>query len=653
MAPYVIDLLAAALVLTVFYSRYTIVLGVVIATVMVIPATLVTPHLHSSYATVNHVVVAATALRLFAMARRGLLPRDRFRATPLHLALGLLFVTWVLAGIVFAPSSAVASTGEVKITNLGFAIAAFVVTLALLREIDDPWLVARLLTGSLALTAVIATIEHLSHHAYGHWLFSTASQPGTTNAAQVLETRAGHYRVRSSAEFALAYAWVAVMLLPIATYVALRLRRVVRIGLPILALTLLAIYWTYARSAAAAIPAGFVLLALGVRDRRTMFVGGAAALAAVILFAVDPTIHHHLSLTTAQGSVGVRVQRLPPILEAVTHHPYLGLGLGGLQSISVTTTDNFFLSAYGETGVVGAVVMVAFCVTAVAQAARGVMMADRMRRSVIAASLIGFVAFLVSGVFDDALLLTQPVELAMLLVALATATAEPVLGFGLLPKWAPMRVVFLTVSGGALGALAYLLAPVVVSQQSTFTTISPLGIAQAGGAGVGPSLINTVCDLAHSTATSLPGTHIDCRDDHGAPGVGTLRVESPSSAETLRAYAAMKSDADRVSYLSDFATIPTSPPIADRATGWKTAPVSGAVGGFALALIAPLPFRRRRHGDVEHPARRPQPPAGRTDRGLSPTADPTPPDVVTPPAPVAVPSPPSPVRRPVIPALDP
>ena len=652
MAPYVIDLLAVGLVLAIFYSRYTVVLGVLIGTVMVIPATLVTPHLHTSFATVNHVIVTAAALRLVAMIRRGLMGRDRFRATPVHLALALLVVTWAFAGIAFAPASAVASTGETKIANLGFAIAFFIVVLALLREIDDPWLVLWMLTGMLAATAVIAATEHFSHHAFGHWLLGAAGAPGTTNAAQVLEARAGHYRVRASAEFALAYAWVAVMLLPVATLIALRGRRGIRVGLPILMLTLFAIYWTYARSAAGAIPVVFILLALGVRDRRTLFVGGAAALGAVILFAANPTIHHHLSLTTAQGSVGVRVQRLPPILEAVTHHPYFGLGLGGLQSISVTTTDNFFLSAYGETGVVGAVVMVAFCTTAVVQAARGLTVADRMRRSVIAASVIGFVAFLASGVFYDALLLTQPVELAMLLLALATATAEPVLGFAVLPKWSTMRVVFLTAAGALAGLAAYLLAPVVVSQQSTFTTISPLGAAQSGGYGVGPSLINTVCELARSTAASLPDTHIVCRDNHGAPGVGTLRVESPSATRTLQAYAAMKRATSQVSYLSDFTTAPTSPPIADRATAWKTAPASGAVAGFALAFIAPLPIRRRRggvqRGDTRPPP--PGPPGSRTTRFVPAAEQPrvTVPDL--PPDEAAVMPP---VRRPVIPALDP
>jgi hypothetical protein len=589
-----VDLLTALLALTVLYARPVTVLGVLLGTTLLIPATLVTPHLHTSYATVNHVLIAAAALRVLAMARRGDLSRARFRVTPFHLALVLLVATWGVAGVVFAPTTEVPGTAMQRLVALIFVVAFFVVALALLREIDDPMLIMRTLTGFLAVTAVIAVVEHFTRASFGHWLFQQAGHPGPTTAAHVLETRAGHVRVRASGEFALAYAWVAVMLLPVAILVALRMRRAIRIGVPIVALVLLAIYWTYSRSAAAAVPAVFILVALAVRDRRTLFAGGATALGALLLFAADPTVRHHLSLTTDQGSVGIRFQRLPPILEAVSHHPFLGLGLGGLQSIGFVTTDNFYLAAYSETGVVGAAMLVVVCVTALAQAVRGITVTDRVRRAAISTSLIGFVAFLASGLFDDALLLSQPAQLAVLLVAIATATAEPELGFVALPKLSLPRTVFLTAAGALIGLAAYLAAPVVVSQERVFTTVSDLGTVAPEPTASGPALIGTVCDLAKVVGPSLPDTHIDCRDNFTAPGVGTLRVESRSSGETLQAYTTLKSVAARTYYLSALKTFPAGPPIAARATAWDTAPVSGAVLGLALALIAPLPLRRRR-----------------------------------------------------------
>jgi hypothetical protein len=620
---FLVDLVAVALALTVLYARPVTVLTTLIGTVMLIPATLVTPHLHTSYATVDHLVIGATALRLAAMARTGAMRRDNFRATPLHLALALFGVTVAVVGIVFAPATEVTATAEIRMVDLLFAIAFFIVTLALLREIDDPWLTMRLLTGALAISAVIAVIEHFTRDAYGHWIFSFAGHPGDTDAAHILETRAGHVRVRSSGEFALAYSWVAVMLLPIATLVALRIRRFLRIGVPVVAIVVLAIYWTYSRSAAAAVPAAFLLLAMAIRDRRTLAIGGATALGAFVLFAADPTVRHHLSLATDPGSAGIRFQRLPPILEAVSHHPYLGLGFGGLQSIGVSTTDNFYLSTYGETGVIGAAVLVALCLTALAQTARGITVSDRMRRAVIAASVIGFIAFLASGAFDDALLLGQPFQVALLLLAIATATAEPELGFTLLPKWSTPRVIFLTAAGVVAGLVAFMVAPVVVSQERSFSTVSALGNVLDGNGAVGPALIGTICDIAKSVESENPGTHISCRDDFTAPGVGTLRVESSTESQTLAAFADITADAYRVYYLSGYLTYPKSPPVSSRATPWKTAPISGGVVGFALAFIAPLPLRRRKPTtpapvDDEPPSPPPPPPPSKPRRPIRP-----------------------------------
>jgi hypothetical protein len=378
------------------------------------------------------------------------------------------------------------------------------------------------------------------------------------------------------------------------------------------------------------VPAIFILLALAVRDRRTLTVGGLAALGALVLYVADPTVHHHLALSTDSGSVGIRFQRLPPILQAVSHHPYLGLGLGGLSSIGVTTTDNFYLSAYGETGVVGAAILIAVCLTALVQGARGLLVTDRMRRAVIAASVLGFIAFLASGAFDDALLLGQPATLAMLLLAVATATAEPELGFAMLPRWSTPRAVFLTAMGALVGLFAFLVAPVIDSQERTFSTVNQAAVALNGGGGFGPALIGTVCDVAKAITPDLPDTTIDCRDNYTAPGIGTLRVESPSSGQTLAAYTMLTQRLQQTAYLGDFATFPIGPPVSARATAWDTAPVSGAVLGFALAFIAPLPIRRRR-------------PTGTTR---------IPPDV-EPPLAVVPPAPPRSLRRPPVAAEPP
>jgi hypothetical protein len=225
-------------------------------------------------------------------------------------------------------------------------------------------------------------------------------------------------------------------------------------------------------------------------------------------------------------------------------------------------------------------------------------------------------------------------------------------------------MVFLTATGAALGLVAYLVAPVVVSQERTFTTISTLGAVNSGGIGVGPSLITTICDLADNIQASRPATHVSCRDNYTGPGLGTLRVSSPSSAQTLDYYAALKTAADKVYYLAEFQALPAGPPISSRATAWKTAPASGAVLGFALAFIAPLPLRRRHRLPpppeqvrvADDPPPPPPPPLS------PPKSEPEPPPLVPPPLrpvrpirPVRPPTSTSPLRRPrpTIPALDP
>lgn len=594
MGPLVIDLLTGIFVLVVLYARPTVVLGVLVASLLLVPATLVTPHLHTSYATVNHVLIAAAGIRIALMARQG--RRAIVHATPVHLALGLLLITWTADGVVFAPASGIPSTALIRLVNLAFVAGFFVVALALLRLIDRPRFVVRALATTFGIAAAIAVIEHFTHQAFGQRLFDFAGERNSTTASNVLESRAGHLRVRSSGEFALAFAWVSVMLVPLLTVYVIRMRRWRSVGLPLLAITILSLYWTYTRSAVAAIPLLLVLLALAIRERRTALLASITVIVGVGLFLADPTLRHHLSLTTDTGSVGVRFQRLPPILDAVAQHAYLGLGIGGLQNIGVPTTDNFYLYAYGDTGAVGAAILVAFCLTALVQSGRGLRLDNRNNRALVVACLIGFVAFLLSGVVDDALLLAQPAELAILLVAVATATAETELGFAQLPRWSTRRVAFLSASGALLGLAALLATPVRYAQERTFSTVSAYRNAgQYDAVTSGTFLITTVCDVAKAIEPSLPDADISCLDNFGPAGVGTLRIETPSRSSTLAAYRQLASTLHNSAYyLEFFDTQSSGGTMRAVPSGLRTAPASGAALGAAIGFIVPWPLRRRR-----------------------------------------------------------
>ena len=469
----IIDGGTALAVFVCLYSRPTAILGLLIASTMLVPSTLVAPHMLTSFATVNHILIGAAAVRLAVMAKQGGNSR-LFTATPLHLALALLVVAWVADGLAFAPPSGIPTLALQRLINLAFVAGFFVVVLALCRLIDNPRFVVRTILVTFTISAVAALLEHLSKQSIGQHVFTLAGEAGSTTASHVLETRVGHVRVRSSAEFALAYAWLAVMLLPLVTASVLRMRRWLIGGVPLMLLTFAAIYWTYARSAAAAVPVVFVLLAVLLLQRKAILLAASGILVSAGLFYFDATLRQHLSLHTDVGSVGVRFQRLPPILDAVSHHAYLGLGIGGLQTIGVPTTDNFYLYAYGDTGAVGAAILLVVCLTALMQVGRGLLLADMYRRTVVAACFVGFIAFLVSGLLDDALLLSQPAELAMLLLALATATAGTGAGHRtdaevVLPPDRLLR----SDRGAGRSRCADTVAPQTVSQQRMFSTVSP------------------------------------------------------------------------------------------------------------------------------------------------------------------------------------
>jgi hypothetical protein len=583
----------ALAVLIVLYSSPTVVFGLLVASTMLIPATLVAPHMLTSYATVNHILIGAAAVRLATMAKQGGWSR-LFRATPLHLALALLVVTWTADGLAFAPPGGIPTVALQRLIDLAFVAGFYIVMLALLRWIDDPRYAVKTLLVTFGISAVIAVLEHLTRKSFGEHLFNLAGEAGSTTASHVLETRAGHLRVRSSGEFALAYAWVAVMVLPFITVYLLRARRLLTMSIPLMLLTLAAIYWTYARTAAAAVPVVFIVLAILLMERRAVMLAASTVVVAFGLYFFDSSIRHHLSLHTDQGSVGVRFQRLPPILDAVSHHAYLGLGIGGLQSIGVPVTDNFYLYAYGDTGAVGAAILLVVCVTALVQACRGMRLVDSTRRAVVVGCVVGFVIFLASGVVDDALLLSQPAQLAMLMLALATATAEPELGTALMPKWSFRRIVFCSAVGAAIGLTALLVAPVAVSQERQFDTVTPeRNTGQYDAVTSGRLLIASVCQIADDLQDSLD-VHLSCLDDYGAAGVGTMRISSSSSAKTLAAYADLTTTLRQASYLDDFTTLATGPPIKSESTLWRTAPASGGAIGAAIGFIAPLPYRRRR-----------------------------------------------------------
>jgi hypothetical protein len=164
-----------------------------------------------------------------------------------------------------------------------------------------------------------------------------------------------------------------------------------------------------------------------------------------------------------------------------------------------------------------------------------------------------------------------------------------------MPKWSFRRIVFFGAMGSLAGVAAMQIAPVTVSQQRLFSTVSPLRtVGQYDPVTSGRLLIATACDVASNIEPSLPDVRISCLDNYGAAGVGTMRISSPSAEQTLHAYTQLTATLRQMSYLTYFDTQAKAPPISDRASIWRTAPASGAALGVAVGFVAPLPLRRRR-----------------------------------------------------------
>ena len=184
-------------VLVALYARPTAVLGLLIGSMMLIPSTLVAPHMLTSYATVNHILIGAAGVRLATMAKQGGWNR-LFTATPVHLAIALLIVTWAANGLAFAPPGGIPTVALQRVIDLGFVGVFFIVTLALCRWIDDPRFVMRALLVTFGVSAGIAVLEHFSNQAYGEHLFNLAGEAGSTTASTTPRTAAIAAQVKAA-----------------------------------------------------------------------------------------------------------------------------------------------------------------------------------------------------------------------------------------------------------------------------------------------------------------------------------------------------------------------------------------------------------------------------------------------------------------------
>lgn len=594
MPSWLIDLATIGVVIGVVMVRPVVLLfGLVVLTVLV-PPSLAIPHTHTAYLTFQHVLMLAATVRVISMRLRRDGDRALWRLTPAHVALALVILISFFVGVVFVVDTGTVGLAGFRLADEFDQLLFFTVTLILLRQIGSARAGLQALAAAVVFSSVIAVAEHATGGSFGHWLFSRVPDQQHTDAAQPLQPRAGQLRVRAGTEFALQWGWIVTVALPALVVVGLQLRaRVQRLAFAgLLVLVGLALYWSYTRSALAAVAVALVLLVVFARDRRVTIAVVVLAAVALFVYAVDPSLGAHYNAQADEGSITIRFQRLAPILDAVSRHPFRGLGLGDLLRSGFPTADNAFLLQYAEVGALGLTTLVVVLIVGVAQAARPLTLAEPGARSVAAAAAAGGVLFIGSAVFYDAFTLLQGARLFWLLVAVGTVVAELQAVPVELPRPSRRLVVAGAGVGLALGTIGYAFAPVHFAVHSIFTTL-PVARETVSYDPVtaGTNLVNTTCGIVRIESRTLAGAHIDCSNLFTAAGMGSIRFEGGSRQELITAAQTVDRAVRVEGGITHFVDYADGPVRQGRATVWATAP--GWAPLATVALLLTVPWRRR------------------------------------------------------------
>lgn len=594
MAGVLFALVAIALVVTVLRARTSVVLGVFAVSILLLPAPLLVPYTGASsgasYLTFQHVLTLAGLARVVLGRLDGSVPRRHLTPTNAQAALLVLVAVAFVGGIVFSPDAGALGFGSHRFADLLDQLAWCVVVLVLAREVGALTTLTAAAVG-LAVGVGLAFIEHTTSFSWGELLFRPFPQGNQLAAAAPLEARNGELRVRAGVEYALEFGWVVVVMAPALVVVALR-----RVGVWLAGLAgfacVLAVYWSYSRSALAAVVVVVLLAALLSGNRALALLGAAATVPATLAYAALPAVRAHLSASSGEGSLAVRGQRVAPAMEVASHHPVRGTGLGQLVTSGFAATDQAFLLQYVELGVLGVVALVLVLVAALQLCARAALTAPSADRALAVAGGLGAAAFVVSCFAYDAATLLQGLHAFWLMVA-AAAALVPVRTWSAQVGRRVLRGLAAGLVGFLVGLAVYAQAPEHTAVRAYFTTLpqksetwyplDPLTSARP--------LVGTVCGTL--TTAALEGVKVDCTDTFGAAGVGFLRVEARTAYEASAALRELTRRASEEGGVRHLSVLPLDPPRTGRDSWARTAPVWCALGVAGLTALL-WPARRRR-----------------------------------------------------------
>ena len=517
---------------------------------------------------------------------------ELLRPSKLHAAFFLFIAVTFLIGVAFGSADVAAIDAVFLWTAYVDSFLFFAAVMIALRAIGDVRWAARTVIVFAAIVAGIAVVEHLTRRSYGNLLFPRVRELANLPGAGGLELRGGSVRVRVASQFALEYAWVATMLLPLAIAVAAHARRIMALAAP--AIIALSVVWTYSRSAYLGfVVGGVVLVVLSRFDGRTTAVASVGAVGVLFTLAATGALAGAFRAPDAPASSEVREERLPVVLTEAAEQPVTGLGFASLAKRGFIGTDASYLNVYVELGVLGLVAIgLLFVGVALPLVLRAVRAPPGQERALGAASVAGLIVALIGAAAFDMFTLPGAGRTVWLVIALGAFIGERVPARTPVARVRPVWRTLLPAAGVFCGVLILATAPVTSAMTFRFRTTDAYTQANSTGSQgfLGRVLVATACAAIERAATA-PTSRSHCFDLRTEAGVGEARLEDRNAAE-LREHS-------QAALVAGFRSVRGFRPVrvdetVDVRSSWaRTAPVwCAGIGLLVAVVLPPIPLRR-------------------------------------------------------------
>jgi hypothetical protein len=585
-------LLVGATAALVLFARLHLAFSVLVAVTFLTPqGLLVLPHA-SSYLSLHRFLLLLFVLNLVGRIRRREVDVDALRVTPVQVALIAYAVVTFVIGVLYGNPSVPPTVSVYTWIFIVDQVLMFTIALAVIRHSNNPAWFARVLATVAVVAAAVAVGERFTHHSYTSFIYNQFGQAG---AAQnfPLETRESGERVRAAADFALSYAWVATMSIPlvIATFSRAR-RRLLAYVFP--GIVTVSILWTYSRSAYVGVLVMLGLLLIASRfDEKIATVVAAGGLGAMAVLLLSATVGQTFTGGSAAGSNNTREQRLPVVLRDAAERPYIGVGIaagGYLHGLS--STDSTYLGTYLDTGVVGLSLLIFVLTVALWSVLPALRAPPGIERILGAAALTGIVGSILAAAAYDEYSESAAYRLLWLLVALGIGISERVPQMKRQPRRHPLVRAALPLAGVAAGLALFATVPRFGAVTFQFDAIGPGADAAIAFPPqfVSQTMINTGCSIIKTGARAYPRTRVSCYDLQLGSGAGEFRVQAPTRSEAMQQADALIARAR--SAVRTLTTYFKSSADNARPTWARTAPFWLGFIGFVLALAPAMPGRR-------------------------------------------------------------